>query len=61
MCPACPICASSARLTDINVHPQTLEQFNRNTDNYICNKSHEFEADVPLKLGANGYAIRADM
>lgn len=60
MMPRCPHCEASVRLSDINIHPQTEDQFRDGKDNYFCRNGHEFEAVIPLTV-KNGYGIRADM
>lgn len=56
MMPICH-CGASSKLAD---NPQTMEQYKRGVDNYICKNGHIFEAKIPFEM-QDGFSVRADM
>ena len=55
--PNCPNCDGRTRLSD---KMQSTEQFDRDTDNYVCKNGHEFEAKIPMKM-YKGHLVRDDL
>ncbi len=61
MTPICPICGAPSKLTDVHEIPQTIDQFHRGVDSYVCKDGHVFEAVIPVVVSKEGLGVRGDM